>query len=145
MSIVVRTMKNGAPEWALLEIQGDLAVKGGGDITTMNSRFVGDLCYNKFGQPILIIGHHIMQGKESKLEKPFAIFEKCRSTDNVLSQTQTSFNQSATCNKSMYDKSQMETTLLMQNKSKQKATYKVKALIFKKILFKSRPKPIIEK
>lgn len=142
MSIIVRTMQNGIPEWALLEIQGDIAIRDG-DNGSMNSMFVGDLSYTKFGQPVLIVGHHIMHGKESKLEKPFALFEKCRAADNIL--TQTSFNQSASGNKSMYNRSQMETTILMQNKSKQKASYKVKALIFKKILFKSRPKPIIEK
>lgn len=133
-------MKNGVAEWALVEIQGDLDLKGN---FSMNSQFVGDLCYNKYGQPVLIIGHHILQGRENKLDKPLAIFEKCRAGDVALSQS--SFNQSGSSNKTMYNKSVMETTILMQNKFKQKASYKVKALIFKKLLFKSRPKPIIEK
>lgn len=141
MSIIVRTVKNGIPEWALVEIQGDLGFKG--NSTRIYSQFIGDLSYNKFGQPVLIIGHHILQGRENKLDKPFAIFEKCRANEGTISQS--SFNQSGSSNKTMYNRSIMETTILMQNKCKQKASYKVKALIFKKIMFKSRPKPIIEK
>lgn len=76
------------------------------------------------------------------MDKPFAIFEKCRANDNINT---SSLNMTATSNRTMYNKSVMETTILMHNKSKQKTTYKVKAVIIKKIIFRSRPKPIIEK
>lgn len=67
---------------------------------------IGDLNYtSRNGQPILILGHHILNGKEIKLEQPLAVIEKVH----------------------------------CENKIK----YKVKAVVKKKLLFKSRPKPII--
>lgn len=67
---------------------------------------VGDLhYYNKNKHPVLVLGHHVLNGKETKLDQPMAVIEKVN-TDN-------------------------------------KTEYKVKAIVKKKLLFKSRPRPII--
>lgn len=67
---------------------------------------VGDLHYfNRNKHPVLVLGHHVLNGKEVKLEQPMAVMEKVTEGDNIA--------------------------------------YKVKAVVKKKLLFKSRPKPII--
>lgn len=67
---------------------------------------IGDLNYsNRNKHPVLILGHHVLNGKEVKLEQPMAVIEK--------------------------------------DSQNGKTEYKVKAIVKKKLLFKSRPKPII--
>ena len=95
-------------EWIILELQGELQSRSGDGFTGKN---IGDLHFNKKGDPILIVGHHIMIGKKIKLEKPFIVLEKCMTTkDEEL----------------IYD-----------------SKHAVKAKITTKLLFTSRPKPII--
>lgn len=91
----------------------------------------------------MIIGHHILHGRETKLEKPLALFEKYRTNDGVI--TSNSFNLSTTTNKTLPNKSMLDSTVVLQNKSKQRTGYRVKAVILRKLIFRSRPKPIIEK
>ncbi|XP_068618498.1 chromosome transmission fidelity protein 8 homolog [Battus philenor] len=91
------------PEWAIVELQGLVQMKK--DVTT-GPTVIGDLhYYHRNKQPVLVLGHHILNGKEVKLEQPMAVIEKV----NVEG----------------------------------KMEYKLKAVVKKKILFKSRPKPII--
>ncbi|XP_041987495.1 chromosome transmission fidelity protein 8 homolog [Aricia agestis] len=93
--------EGGVPEWALVELQGLVQMKnedGGGTL-------VGDLhFFNRNKHPVLVLGHHVLNGKEVKLDQPMAVVEKHHGD---------------------------------------KTTYKVKAVVKKKLLFKSRPKPII--
>ncbi|XP_037974744.2 chromosome transmission fidelity protein 8 homolog [Plutella xylostella] len=95
--------EGGVPEWAIVELQGLVQMKKDG---TEGGTVVGDLHYHaRSGHPTLILGHHILSGKEVKLEQPMAVLEKVTKEDST--------------------------------------EYKVKAIVKKKLLFKSRPKPII--
>lgn len=89
--------------WSIVELQGDLVSES--DVS-FEGKFIGDLHFEKSGTPILIIGHHLLYGKEMKLEKPFALLQKQTSDNN---QTE----------------------------------YLVKSVIMSKIIFKTRPKPIV--
>lgn len=87
----------------MVELQGLIQMKKEG---VTEATVVGDLhYYNRNKHPVLVLGHHILNGKEQKLEQPMAVIEKVIVDD--------------------------------------KTNYKVKAVIRKKLLFKSRPKPII--
>jgi len=104
-------------QWGILELQGDLASQSGDDL---HGQFIGDLHYTKQGVPILIIGHHILTGKEVTLEKPYAVLERKRGVQqNCCHQESTS------------------------ELSEFKTEYQIRAVIKKKLLFKVRPKPII--
>ncbi|XP_046390141.1 chromosome transmission fidelity protein 8 homolog [Ischnura elegans] len=78
-------------------------------------KFIGDLHYSQQKIPILIIGHHILHGKLIPLEKPFAVLEK-RKTANLDAGLRENGN---------------------------KCVYEVKTIVHKKLIFKTRPKPII--
>lgn len=86
-----------------MELQGLVQIKKG---MQTGPTVIGDLHFhNRNKQPVLILGHHVLSGKEVKLEQPMAVIEK-EANDG-------------------------------------KTQYKVKAVVKKKLLFKSRPKPII--
>jgi chromosome transmission fidelity protein 8 len=86
-----------------VELQGLIQMK---KESPTEPTIVGDLNYfNRNRHPVLILGHHVLNGKETKLEQPMAVIEK----------------------------------VIVDGKT----TYNVKAVIKKKLIFKSRPKPII--
>lgn len=60
-------------EYGIVELQGELRSHSE---SQFEGKFIGDLHYTKDGQPILIIGHHLLYGKEVKMEKPLALLEK---------------------------------------------------------------------
>ncbi|KPJ07205.1 DNA excision repair protein haywire [Papilio machaon] len=94
---------SGVPEWAIVELQGLVQMK---KEATAGRTVIGDLhYYQRNRHPVLVLGHHILNGKEVKLEQPMAVIEKV-DIDGKLE-------------------------------------YKIKAIVKKKLLFKSRPKPII--
>ncbi|KAH8296204.1 hypothetical protein KR054_003045, partial [Drosophila jambulina] len=133
----------GKGDWAIIELQGDLEVRANQD---MHDQFIGDLYYNKYGQPILIIGHHILQGREQKLEKPFAVLEKSKTNegerllDTSLAPSQDVSMLNATTGA---ERTVLDHTIAQEHKSRQRTEYTVRAVCTKKLIFKSRPKPII--
>ncbi|XP_037792647.1 chromosome transmission fidelity protein 8 homolog [Penaeus monodon] len=114
--------KEGTPEWIILELQGDLESRTNEE---MASKFIGDLHFSKEGTPILIIGHHIMYGKIQDLDKPFVLMHKKKLSTDIEQMD-------------VDDTESQETA-----SSTAGVEYLIKAVIRKKILFKSRPKPII--
>ncbi|KAL8612427.1 hypothetical protein ACOMHN_008412 [Nucella lapillus] len=104
-------------EWAMVELQGDLETR---HPVPLSGKLIGDLHFTHSNVPILIIGHHILYGKVVQLEKPFAVLVK----DTAQGQHQPMEEDGKTS-------------------SRTETEYHVKAIIRKKLHFKTRPKPII--
>ncbi|XP_058829898.1 chromosome transmission fidelity protein 8 homolog [Topomyia yanbarensis] len=133
-------------EWCIVELQGDLEVRGD---RVMAGQFIGDLLYNKYGQPILIIGHHILHGRLQKIDKPLLVVEKsdlhtstkaAEEDETMLDISQVSHLDStiASSNRTVLD-----STVAVEHKTIPKTEYLVRAVVKHKVLFKARPKPII--
>ncbi|XP_046752189.1 chromosome transmission fidelity protein 8 homolog [Diprion similis] len=116
--MIIQIKKDGADtnEWGIIELQGDLESRTN---QPLNDQFIGDLHYTKTGTPILIVGHHILYGKEVSLDKPFAVLEKFHYDENGQ-KVEKSLSDSAT-----------------------RTEYNVRAIVKKKLVFRVRPKPII--
>nr|CAH0111736.1 unnamed protein product [Daphnia galeata] len=89
----------------MIEFQGDLETKSE---EALGNKVIGDLHFNHEGNPIMIIGHHILHGKVQELEKPLVVITK----EN-------------------------------DDEPDENVKYSVTAVISKKLIFKTRPKPIV--
>ncbi|KAJ8041730.1 Chromosome transmission fidelity protein 8-like [Holothuria leucospilota] len=106
-------------EWVMIELQGQLESP---ENEQLSGNFMGDLHFNKKGAPILIIGHHILYGKVMTLEKPFLVLTK-RSQGG--------------------DGNELESMETDQSEVQTDQKYSISAVVKKKLMFKTRPKPII--
>lgn len=69
------------------------------------------------------------------MEKPFAVIEKVQRPEDS----------NETMDMTQLDISMLDSTINIENRTKPTVEYHVKALIKKKLVFKTRPKPIIAK
>uniref|UniRef100_A0A8C2VB67 Chromosome transmission fidelity protein 8 homolog n=1 Tax=Chinchilla lanigera TaxID=34839 RepID=A0A8C2VB67_CHILA len=107
------TRAEGLAEWVLMELQGEIEARYS---TGLAGNLLGDLHYPTEGIPVLIVGQHILQGEIIHLEKSFVVLVKHTPREQDCDELG---HQTGT------------------------TRYLVTALIKHKILFKTRPKPII--
>ncbi|XP_076358375.1 chromosome transmission fidelity protein 8 homolog [Tachypleus tridentatus] len=133
--------ESGVPDWAVVELQGDLESKNGQEL---HGSFVGDLHYTKKANgAILLIGHHMLFGKIVDMDKPFIVLRKknystehCHEANVLKSQNSPEHLHEGTSEVSACIEN-------LDDKHAYSTYYEVHAVVRKKILFKTRPKPIV--
>lgn len=86
-----------------------------------------------------------MHGKEQKLERPFAVLEKTeikKMIDEDIQHKDDQMDTTTDMDKTI-NRTALDSTIAIENKFEIKTEYRVRAVVKKKLLFKTRPKPII--
>ncbi|EDV25472.1 uncharacterized protein TRIADDRAFT_55593 [Trichoplax adhaerens] len=105
-------------EWCLIELQGRLEQSDGCSESTDPAK-VGNIYFDDKNTPYIIIGSHILDGKVVQIDKPLVVLEKGTLNDQSS-----------------------ESDMNHENKNKS-VEYSIKGIIKTKLIFKSRPKPIV--
>ena len=121
--LIKKPGEDAVPEWFIVEMQGDLESR---NKANLEGKFIGDLHYTKEGAPIMIIGHHILYGKVVTMERPMVALDKTEVAGETVRKTDD--------NEELMD---------LDEALKTSVEYRVKCIVKKKIVFKTRPKPII--
>ncbi|CAJ0596351.1 unnamed protein product [Cylicocyclus nassatus] len=78
MQINVIKNAEGVDEWMLIEMQG--TVENGGK--PLSDEVLGTLCWRRDdSEALLLVGHHLLEGKLSELEKPFLVVRSTSGED----------------------------------------------------------------
>lgn len=129
--------------WGLVELQGQLETR---DQVPFDNMHIGDLHFDPRGVPHLIIGHHLLDGKVVKLEKPLAVLRK-KGRTSVEDQTHDGSMELEHDGTDSGSDDQIEARVVNHPIPSGEACqeYEIIALITRKIIFKNRPKPIVTK
>lgn len=87
MKIVGFCRDDEVDEWAIIELQGALEENETGE----DNKYVGEVFYLKDNTPVMIIGNHILHGKEVVMEKPMGVLLKQQSEDEGKSNVEYKF------------------------------------------------------
>eukprot|EP01108_Squamamoeba_japonica_P009314 TRINITY_DN862_c0_g1_i1.p2 TRINITY_DN862_c0_g1~~TRINITY_DN862_c0_g1_i1.p2 ORF type:complete len:120 (-),score=20.75 TRINITY_DN862_c0_g1_i1:21-380(-) len=108
---------NGVKEWTLVELQGRVENREEGD--TIDGLPLGQLTRTDGGEIELVVGNSKLVGAEVKLDKPFAVLVPNQDKQNAV----------------------RESDVVEKND----AHWSVVGIVKRKLLFKSRPQPIVVK
>ncbi|KAG5445118.1 Chromosome transmission fidelity protein 8 [Clonorchis sinensis] len=80
MIIHMKSPSTKAEEWLLIELQGEVISR---HAESLAGKLVGELHFSSQGEPIFIIGHHVLFGRLLTMEKPFVVTKKQQMGDSV--------------------------------------------------------------
>ncbi|KAF8896082.1 chromosome transmission fidelity protein 8 [Infundibulicybe gibba] len=116
-------------ELVLIELQGTLEVECT-DPAERDGRLIGTLCLDTPGKPTLRIGHHLLEGKVASLPKPLAVLVRAGMDAEGESM-------------SMEWEADTQAQAQEQAQTQVQVGWDVVAIVKKKIVFSTRPMPIV--
>ncbi|KAI1713579.1 ctf8 domain-containing protein [Ditylenchus destructor] len=125
MQIKLLPNENGISEWMTIEMQGSFDFSD-----DMAGKAVGHLAWMNDGTISLIIGHQLMEGKISDLQRPFLVINKA-TLQNITKLSTGAIEDSEGSN--------------MPLKGPSIKRCDIVGVIRRKIIFKDRPKPIVQR
>ena len=143
------TDQGAVTEYSLIELNGNIYVEGEKNIeNNLAGECIGNITMKGLGKPVMIIGAHKLEGEIQKLSKPFYILEK---QDTIESQTTSEkncddmiieYNNDSDEENNNYNNERDD---VMEHDNSQGPGFHIIGMVKQKILFKSRPKPIVNK
>uniref|UniRef100_A0A915E026 Uncharacterized protein n=1 Tax=Ditylenchus dipsaci TaxID=166011 RepID=A0A915E026_9BILA len=126
MQIKLIPNENGIPEWIAIELQGAFEFNA-----DMSGKSIGHLAWMQDGTVGFVIGHQYLEGKLTDLQRPFLVINKASLRGmNGVSATEHTFNSGDQITASTLPKTSIKRCDIM-------------GVIRRKILFNTRPKPIV--